>query len=619
MVLLRKRFILDGHDFSRMVEEGARQLQNNVELVNSLNVFPVPDGDTGTNMNLTLTSGAEALRKRPSEHIGKAAEALAKGLLMGARGNSGVILSQLFRGFAKQSADLASLNAVQFAAALQQGVELTYKAVAKPVEGTILTVAKEAAKHAVQIAKRTDDVNTVMREVLSAAKDALARTPEQLPVLKQVGVVDSGGQGLVLVYEGFFAALHASDKAPSVLGQPPYEALGAMPVEEHAPVKAESAVEPKRVQAKLSAEEIEFGYCTEFMIMLDAQKPAVPPFDELRFRDDLAKHGDSLLVIADEDMVKVHIHAEYPGNVMNEAQRYGNLSKIKIENMRDQHAHITQLEADEQGQQQAAIADVMSEAERIASSIARASADANHTASTQTRRGDAKTDQEAAAEAAVKKYGLAAVSAGDGIAGIFRSLQVDELIHGGQTMNPSTELIVNTINRIPAETVFVLPNNSNIIMAAQQAALLIEDKQVIVISAKTIPQGIAAVLAFSEEEDAETNAARMEQAVKGIQTALVTYAVRDSQMDGVDITMGDYIAIYEGKIVGANPDAEALCKGLLDRMASEAEIITIYSGEEADKSLTERLVQYAEAEYEDLEIEVHDGGQPVYYYIISAE
>ncbi|WP_210023461.1 MULTISPECIES: DAK2 domain-containing protein [unclassified Paenibacillus] len=586
-----------------MVEAGAHALKTNVDRVNALNVFPVPDGDTGTNMNLTLTSGVEELRRRPSDHIGKAGEALAKGLLMGARGNSGVILSQLFRGFAKAVSDLNSVNAQQFAAAFQNGVDMAYKAVVKPVEGTILTVAKEAAKQAVKTAGRQPDIRIVMEELLKKSRETLAKTQDMLPVLKQVGVVDSGGQGLVLIYEGFMSALGSEMMEES--SDIPYTAFGAVqPLDEvleyhghYAPNTLEHAHrELHSAQAKLATEDIEFGYCTEFMVTLSTAKEASRTFDEHRFREELSAFGDSLLVVADDDLVKVHIHAEYPGSVMNLAQNYGDLSRIKIENMRDQHTHILMEEAEHlYGTETGIAARVSSGQESAGGSLAEA-------------------DQE------LKRYGFVAVSAGEGISGIFTSLGVDRVLHGGQTMNPSTEDIVHAISGVGAQTVFVLPNNSNIILAAQQAVELVEDKQVIVIPSKSIPQGIAAVIAFQEDTAPEENAEEMQQALKQVQAGQVTYAVRDTQMDGMDIKQGDYIGIHNGRIVTAEPDILASCRKLIDSLVEGgAEIVTLYTGADAEQVQTEQLAAYIEQTYADVEVEVHEGGQPLYYYIISAE
>lgn len=599
MIFLGKR--LSGQDFIRMVETGAYVLKTNVDQVNALNVFPVPDGDTGTNMNMTLTSGVEELHRRPSDHLGKAADALAKGLLMGARGNSGVILSQLFRGFAKSVAGLEAANAQQVAAAFQNGVDMAYKAVVKPVEGTILTVAKEAAKQSVVTAKRHPIVEDVIAELLKKAQETLAKTPDMLPVLKQVGVVDSGGQGLVLIYEGFMSALGSLD-APFDHADVPYEAFGAVQPLDEEPLKrvgknlpdSYRSYEPKRAQAKLATEEIEFGYCTEFMVALNQQELIGKGFDEHRFRTELSALGDSLLVVADEDVVKVHIHAEYPGNVMNLAQKYGELSRIKIENMRDQHTHILLEEAQERVED-------------------------NANPSREARPEASLTSQPERMEE-LKRYGFVAVSAGDGISGIFKSLGVDQVLHGGQTMNPSTEDIVRAVKAVKAKTVFVLPNNSNIILAAQQAVELIEDKQVIVIASKSIPQGIAAVIAFQPEAAPEENAEEMQQALEQVQTGQVTSAVRDTQMDGMEIKQGDYIGIHNHKIVSADHDLLVSCKKLIDRLlAHGGEIVTFYTGADADEEQTQQLVEYVEQTYAEAEVEVHVGGQPLYYYLISTE
>ncbi|MBA2937918.1 DAK2 domain-containing protein [Paenibacillus sp. CGMCC 1.16610] len=577
---MSKRFIsINGNDFTAMVLAGADNLRRNVDKVNGLNVFPVPDGDTGTNMNLTLTAGCEELKKKPSSHIGKAADALSKGLLMGARGNSGVILSQLFRGFAKHVHDLENVNAQQFAAALQQGVETAYKAVVKPVEGTILTVSKEAAKHATQV-KRGGDVLELMQEVLSKANEALARTPEQLAVLKQVGVVDAGGQGLVCVYEGFVTALNGGllqVEEDYAMMDTRLDTVSVVPglnlaKEVHAHLPA---------QAHLATEDIEFGYCTEFMLTIEPGKAAGHVFDEGRFREQLSKLGDSLLVVADDELVKVHIHAEYPGEVMNQAMNYGALSRIKIENMRDQHSHILE-EMTTEGYE---------------------------------------TPVSTAVEAAApgKAYGFVAVALGEGITEILSSVGVDVVLSGGQTMNPSTEDIVNAVNSIDAETIYVLPNNSNIILAAQQAADLV-DKTLIVIPSKSIPQGLAAILAFQEKADAQTNTEAMNESLRRVKSGQVTYAVRDTNMDGIDIKQGHFIGIQDGRIVSSQPSLMDACKKLLEEMIDEgSEIVTILTGEDAVSAETEELEAFIQAVYPEIEVELHPGGQPLYAYLFSVE
>lgn len=594
---MSKRFIsLNGTDFYQMVLAGAANLTANVNRVNALNVFPVPDGDTGTNMNLTMTSGVEELKRRPSAHLGKAAEALSKGLLMGARGNSGVILSQLFRGFAKYVHDFESINSQQLAAALQNGVDTAYKAVVKPVEGTILTVSREAAKHAAASARRFPDQADFLAEVISAGNLALSRTPDQLPVLKQVGVVDAGGQGLMCIYEGFLSAL-----------------TGRIPVEEPVPVAVHAAAPaaPAAVAARgevrhsaqsmLSTEDIEFGYCTEFMINLVPGKVPGYTFDESAFRGELEKMGDSLLVVADDDLVKIHIHAEYPGTVMNYAMNYGDLTKIKIENMRDQHTHI--LMADEYAYM-APQSDI--------DALKPIPVHASPAEGLPLLSGYAKNE--------ASRYGFVSVAMGEGITEIFTSLGVDHVISGGQTMNPSTEDIVNAVNGIEAEIVYVLPNNSNIVMAAKQAAELVEGKTLVVIPSKSIPQGMAAMLAFDEQSEAETNTEAMLAAIGSVQSGQVTFAVRDTSIEGIEIKEGDFIGIHDSKIVTANRDLLETCRNLLDSMLeSGGEVVTILTGEEAQQGDTDGIEAFLKESHPDAEVEIHYGGQPLYAYLIAVE
>nr|WP_276521863.1 DAK2 domain-containing protein [Geobacillus stearothermophilus] len=551
---------LDGRRFADMVQQGAAHLANNAKAVDALNVFPVPDGDTGTNMNLSMTSGAKEVKAHVSDHIGNVAAALAKGLLMGARGNSGVILSQLFRGFAKAVEGKPQVDGFEFAAALQAGVDTAYKAVMKPVEGTILTVAREAARKAIETAKKDRDVVAVMEAALAEAKAALKRTPELLPVLKEVGVVDSGGQGLVYVYEGFLAALkgEAVSTAPAEV---PMEELVKMAHHQSA-------------QSHIQTDEIEFGYCTEFMVRFEKDKLAQHPFSEEVFRRDLSRFGDSLLVVADDELVKVHIHSETPGEVLTYGQRYGSLINIKIENMREQHANI-----------------VGKEAER---------------------------PLQAGAEEA-KPYGIVAVAMGAGVAELFQSIGAHAVIEGGQTMNPSTEEIAEAIRRVNAETVFVLPNNKNVVMAAKQAAELSE-RQVIVIPSKTVPQGMAALLAFNPAQSAEQNERAMTAALSRVKTGQVTFSVRDTTIDGVEIEKGDYMGLFDDRIVVADKDKLAVTKRLLDALIDEeSEIVTILYGEDATEVEVETVVAYLETEYDGVEVEVHNGRQPLYPFIISVE
>ncbi|MBA2874032.1 DAK2 domain-containing protein [Thermaerobacillus caldiproteolyticus] len=553
---------LDGRRFAEMVLKGAQHLANNAKAVDALNVFPVPDGDTGTNMNLSMTSGAKEVKNNPSDHIGKVGSALAKGLLMGARGNSGVILSQLFRGFAKAIETKKEINSIEFAAALEAGVVTAYKAVMKPVEGTILTVAKDAAKRAAVVAKKEPDIAIVMEEVVKEAKASLQRTPELLPVLKEVGVVDSGGQGLVYVYEGFLAELKG-------------EAVDDLKTAAVSMQELINAEHHKSAQSHMHTEDIEFGYCTEFMVRFEEEKLRQHPFSEDAFRQDLSRFGDSLLVIADDELVKVHIHSEQPGEVLTYGQRYGSLLNIKIENMREQHANIV---------------------------------NEGH-----------KSMQPAPAVKQKEQYGIVTISMGDGIRNLFKSIGAHAVIEGGQTMNPSTEDIVKAIESVNAETVFVLPNNKNIIMAAQQAASVV-DNEVIVIPSKTVPQGMAAILAFNPTLSAEQNEKAMTAALSQVKTGQVTFAVRDTTIDGVTIEKDDYMGISDGKIVVSEKDKLSVTKQLINALIDEdSEIVTILYGEEATEEEVEAIITYVEETYPDVEVEVHNGGQPLYPFIFSVE
>ncbi|MFJ7728988.1 DAK2 domain-containing protein [Neobacillus sp. NPDC097160] len=555
---------LDGKRFAEMVIQGANHLAANAKMVDALNVFPVPDGDTGTNMNLSMTSGAKEVKNNVQEHIGKVGIALSKGLLMGARGNSGVILSQLFRGFSKAVETKAKISGKDFAGALEAGVETAYKAVMKPVEGTILTVAKDSAKRGVQAAEKSDDIIVILEEVLKEAKASLKRTPDLLPVLKEVGVVDSGGQGLVFVYEGFLAELkgeklpESSDLLPS---------MSEMVSAEH----------HKSVQGHINTEDIEFGYCTEFMVRFEQEKTAKHPFNEGDFRNDLSKLGDSLLVIADEDVVKVHIHSEQPGEVLSYGQRYGNLINMKIENMRQQHSNIV-------GE--------------------------THNAIITDRPEPAKELQE---------YGIVTVSMGSGIADLFKSIGAHAVIEGGQTMNPSTEDIVKAVKEVHAKNVFILPNNKNIIMAAEQAKD-VSDEDIFVIPSKTVPQGLSALLAFNPSADADANEASMKEALQHVKSGQITFAVRDTLIDGLEIEKDDFMGISEGKIVVKNQDKGKAAEALLSKMLDEdSEILTIIFGEDVTEEEVSGLAHFVEETYPDVEIEIHNGGQPLYSFIFSIE
>lgn len=553
-----------------MVRSGAERLNRSVDQVNALNVFPVPDGDTGTNMNLTLTSGVKELERQAASkgHVGQMAEALSKGLLMGARGNSGVILSQLFRGFGKGVAEKEVLTSREFAEGLKRGVDTAYKAVIKPVEGTVLTVAREAAEKAVRMSHRTESLAEMMEMVLEAARKALQRTPEQLPVLAQAGVVDAGGQGLVLIYEGFLAALTGEDVSYTVTeadaGTADLDRLGEIAHKQSA-------------QSHFETGDIEHGYCTEFIVKLKPDKLLETPFSEEKFRADMGGFGDSLLVVADDDLVKVHIHAEHPGETLTYAQRYGELTRIKIENMREQHASI--LDSEHRDTQQG----------------------------------------ESVSKPVTKRYGLVAVAIGDGVSEIFRSLGADVVIQGGQTMNPSTEEIVQAVQGIPAEHVFILPNNKNIIMTAEQVTELVE-VPVTVLPTRTIPQGLAALLSFSEEEDVKMNQKRMMESVQGVSSGEVTYAIRDSQYEGGAIKEGDFLGIREGRIEAVGAEMLATSRELLARMlANGGDVVTLLYGEDVTQAQVQELTHFLEKEYPDVECEVHYGGQPLYYFLFSVE
>ncbi|MCO0596776.1 DAK2 domain-containing protein [Peribacillus butanolivorans] len=551
---------LNGMRFAEMIIQGANHLAANAQMVDALNVFPVPDGDTGTNMNLSMTSGAKEVQNNVQEHIGKVGTSLSRGLLMGARGNSGVILSQLFRGFAKAIEHKSEINSEEFAQAFDAGVQTAYKAVMKPVEGTILTVAKDAAKQAVSSAAKHQDLIQVMEEIVTEANASLKRTPDLLPVLKEVGVVDSGGQGLVFVYEGFLAVLKGEALPVRSANGPSMDDL----------VSAEHHM---NVQGHMNTEDIVFGYCTEFMVRLESDKLANKSFDEEKFRNDLSEYGDSLLVISDDEVVKVHIHSEQPGNCLNYGQQYGSLIKMKIDNMREQHTAIV----------------------------------GETNASLQTK------------PKSKEKYGVVSVAMGTGISELFKSIGAKSVIEGGQTMNPSTEDIVKAVEEAHAEHVIILPNNKNIIMAANQAADVLGD-YVTVIPTKTVPQGMAALLAFNPSQDASENKKAMIEALSHVKTGQITYAVRDTNIDGLTIKTGDFMGIDEGTIKVKDKDKSQAAKDLLSEMINEdSEILTILYGEDATKEEVEDLVAFCNDNFEDVEVEVHNGKQPLYSFIFSIE
>lgn len=547
--------------FQEMVQAGAARLQVNAEFVNSLNVFPVPDGDTGTNMNLSMTSGAKAVADATSEKVGDLATTLSKGLLMGARGNSGVILSQLFRGFAKAIPTVETLTAPELAQAFTHGVETAYKAVMKPVEGTILTVARIAAEYGEKKAQTSDDCVEVMKAVVHGAKRALAKTPDLLPVLKEVGVVDSGGQGLLFIYEGFLNALIGEYQANEVY-EPTPAAMDEMVNAEH----------HRSVQGQMATEDIKFGYCTEIMVKIGEGPTVDSTFDYETFRNYLNELGDSLLVVNDDEIIKVHVHTEHPGEVMNYGQKFGSLIKIKVDNMRVQHETI--LEHDQPS-------------------------------------------------AAVKRprtpYAIIAIAAGDGLNKLFTSLGASYVISGGQTMNPSTEDIVTAINEVNADQVIVLPNNKNIFMAAQQAAE-VSDIPVAVVETRTISQGMTAMLAFNEQATLAENQQAMTEILSSVVSGSVTHAIRNTAIDGIEITEGDFLGMVDGKIVVSVPDCFSASMDTLQKMISdETEIVTIIIGEEGKAKEAAKIEAALTEIYPEIEVEIHQGDQPVYPYLFSAE
>ena len=546
--------------FQEMVQAGATRLNKQAEYVNSLNVFPVPDGDTGTNMGMTIENGAKEVSDRSASTVGEAAGIFAKGLLMGARGNSGVITSQLFRGFSQSVKDKEELDGAALAAAFQSGVEVAYKAVMKPVEGTILTVSRGAAIGAKKKAESTNDAVEVMRAALEGAKTALAKTPDMLPVLKEVGVVDSGGQGLVFIYEGFLSALTGEFIASEEFQATPATMSEMINAEHH-----------KSVAGHVATEDIKFGYCTEIMVALKQGPTYVKDFDYDEFRNYLNNLGDSLLVVNDDEIVKVHVHTEDPGLVMQEGLKYGSLVKVKVDNMRNQHE--AQVEKEER---------------------------------------QAKPVEE-------KEYAIIAVVAGDGLADIFKAQGVDYIISGGQTMNPSTEDFVKAVEELNARNIIILPNNKNILMAAQSAAEVI-DQPAAVVETKTIPQGLTSLLAFDESKSIEENYERMSASLGDVASGSVTTAVRDTTIDGLEIHENDNLGMVDGKIVVSNPDMmETLEETFAHMLDEDSEIVTIYVGEDGSEELANELAQALVEKYEDVEVEIHQGGQPVYPYLFSVE
>lgn len=544
---------INGKLFADMIIQGAQNLSNNADLVDSLNVYPVPDGDTGTNMNLTMTSGREEVENNLSKNIGELGKTFSKGLLMGARGNSGVILSQLFRGFCKNIESESEINSKLLAESFQAGVETAYKAVMKPVEGTILTVAKDAAQAAIEKANNTEDCIELMEYIIVKANESLENTPNLLAALKEVGVVDSGGKGLLCVYEGFLKALKGEKVEAKV-----------------AKIDKDEFVHDEHdFHGVINTEDIIYGYCTEMMVRFGKNKKA---FDEQEFRQDMSQFGDSLLVINDEEIVKVHVHTEYPGKVFNYGQQYGELIKLKVENMREQHREVIRKE--------------------------------QHTA---------KPKMETVETAIIT------ISMGEGISEIFKSMGATHIISGGQTMNPSTEDIVKVIEQSKCKRAIILPNNKNILMASEQAASIV-DAEAVVIPTKSIPQGISALFQYDVDATLEENKAQMADSVNNVKSGSLTYAVRDTKIDGVEIKKDAFMGLIEDKIVSSQSDQLTTVTELLNEMlAEDSEILTVIIGQDAEQAVTDNMINWIEEQYPDVEVEVHEGGQPIYQYFFSVE
>ena len=553
--------IMNAAEFKKMFKAGADRLMQNVDLVNSLNVFPVPDGDTGTNMNMTFQSGVAKMQESSSQKVHDLALNLSKGLLMGARGNSGVILSQIFRGFYQAIKDEEELDSQSFTNAFLGGVESAYKAVMKPVEGTILTVARESALRGQQKAESTDNLVEIMRSIVKGAQEALDKTPDLLPVLKQVGVVDSGGKGLLCIYEGFLMALTGE-----VIEDEPGQ------TSDHAHAMFEEVNEHP-----LSMDEITYGYCTEIMVRIGQGETVIKDFDYDEFRQVLNTKGDSLLVVADDEIVKVHIHTENPGLIMQLGQEFGELIKIKVDNMREQ---VRGLEGQEEALKGTKVP---------------------------------KPSQEDS------EYAIIAVASGQGLVDLFQSIGVTEVLQGGQTMNPSTEDFVKAIERANARNIILLPNNKNIVMAAQQAAEVSETPTVVV-PTKSITQGISTLLMFNPDQTIEANQQAMSEYAQTVDYGQITNAIRDTQIDAIQIKKDDYMGILNGDIVLAHADLAQALEELVEQMVDEdSELVTVIVGEDGDEATVEAVEDQVLARYPDLEFEVIQGDQPVYHYFVSVD
>ena len=541
----------------KMFLAGAANLEAKKEFINELNVFPVPDGDTGTNMTLTILSAAKEVKALENPDMVAIAKAISSGSLRGARGNSGVILSQLLRGFTKEIREHKEIDTITLAKACERATATAYKAVMKPKEGTILTVAKGASQKAAELAETTEDLDTFISEVINYAQEVLEKTPEMLPVLKEAGVVDSGGQGLLEVMRGAYDAFQGKEIDYSAI---------------------EASAGTKMVKPSEQAEtEIKFGYCTEFIIMLEKEFTAK---DETEFKAYLESIGDSIVCVADDDIVKIHVHTNDPGLAIQKALTYGQLSRMKIDNMREEHQER-----------------LIKDAEKLAAQQAEAK----------------KAEPR-------KEVGFIAVSIGEGMNEIFRELGADYIIEGGQTMNPSTEDMLNAIDQVNAEHIFILPNNKNIILAANQAQTLTEDKEIIVVPSKTVPQGITAIINYMPDADAQTNLEAMIEGIGNVKTGQVTYAVRDTHIDDKEIHEGDIMGIGDSGILAVGQSVEETTKEMLAQLVDEdTELISLYYGQDVQEESAENFAQEIEDLYPDVDVDVHSGGQPIYYYVLSVE
>mgnify|MGYP000913113944 FL=1 len=554
---------IDAKTLKKMFLAGAANIEAKKEYINELNVFPVPDGDTGTNMTLTIMSAAKEVDALSDPTIEELAKAISGGSLRGARGNSGVILSQLFRGFTKEIKDYKEINVTIMTNALQKAVETAYRAVMKPKEGTILTVARGGAEKASQLVSETDDLVYFCKEVIASMEEVLQQTPDMLPVLKEAGVVDSGGQGLVEIAKGAYDALIGKKVTFATAGSP-REAAG-------------TGINVERV----ASENIKFGYCTEFIILLEKD---FNRDSELAFKDYLSSIGDSLVVVSDDDVVKVHVHTNDPGLAIQRALTYGSLTSMKIDNMREEHN------------------------EKVIKDAAKAAKELK------------KEDEKARAVKPRKSAGFIAVSIGVGLDEIFKGLNVDYLIKGGQTMNPSTEDMLNAIREVNADNIFIFPNNSNIILAAEQARQLTEDKNIIVIPSKTIPQGITALINFMYDKTPEENTERMIEEMRNVKSGQVTYAVRDTNIDGKEIKQGNIMGIGDKTILAVGTEIKDTTLDLIKTLINEdSQLVSLYFGEEVKEEAAQELAKAVSDLYPSVDVDVQYGGQPIYYYILSVE